>query len=393
MSFHRKSAMESISNSRLYFLDWLRVIAFALLVFYHTGLIFVTWGFHISNDSFSEDLKLPMLFVNQWRLPLLFFISGAGIYFALGKRTVSMFARERFTRIFIPLVFGVFIIIPPQLFFEWKQAEVFKGSYWEFYPLFFQHITWNHLWFLVYLFVFTFLALPLFIFLRTPAGTYLAKMLATLLSRKNCLLLIVLPLFVVEITLRPRWPDNRNLVTDWYNFSFYFLTMIYGYFFGSSHILWEHLEKTRRINLAIGALTFGLIYFGWHQPGLNFLETFSAGKFIFDFAKCLNILAWIFCFAGYARRYLNSNSSALAYTNKAVYPFFILHQTVLIFIGFFIVEFDWSIYAKFSGIVLGTFLVTLLIYEFVLRRIRGIGVFFGISQPAALPNSQNPKYV
>lgn len=385
--------MESISTPRLYFLDWLRVIAFALLVFYHTGLIFVSWGFHIRNDLFSEDLKLPMLFVNQWRLPLLFFISGAGIYFALGKRSIGTFSRERFIRIFIPLVFGIFIIVPPQLFFEWKQDEIFSGSYWEFYPLFFQHITWNHLWFLVYLFIFTFLALPLFIFFRTPVGMYVTKRLAGFLSQKNYLLLLVLPLFVIEILLRSSWPDNRNLVTDWYNFSFYFLFMIYGYFFGSSNILWEYLEKVRRINLTIGIVTFCLIYFGWHQPGVNFLEIFSGGKIIFDFIKCLNILAWIFCFAGYARRYLNSNSLALAYANKSVYPFFILHQTVLIFIGFFIVQFDWGISTKFFSIVVGTFLVTLLIYEFVLRRIRSLGIFFGISQSAVVPNSGKPKYV
>src|SRR5688572_19032834 len=191
--------MDSISKSRLYFLDWLRVVAFALLVFYHTGLIFVNWGFHISNDSFSEGLKVPMLFVNQWRLPLLFFISGAGIYFALGKRSIRMFTRERIIRIFIPLVFGTFIVVPPQLFFEWKQDEVFNGTYWEFYPLFFQNITWNHLWFLVYLFVFTFLALPLFIFLRTNAGMRITKSFAVFLSQKNCLHLFVLPLLIIEL--------------------------------------------------------------------------------------------------------------------------------------------------------------------------------------------------
>src|SRR5688572_20152599 len=144
MSFHRNNSMDSISTTRLYFLDWLRVLAFGLLVFYHTGLIFVDWGFHISNDLFSESLKFPMLFVNQWRLPLLFFVSGAGIYFALGKRNVSKFAKERFTRIFIPLVFGILVVIPPQVYLEWKHHGAFHGSYWGFYPVFFQHITWNH---------------------------------------------------------------------------------------------------------------------------------------------------------------------------------------------------------------------------------------------------------
>jgi hypothetical protein len=106
-----KTDLQSI-KVRLYFLDWLRVLAFGLLVFYHSGLIFVDWGFHIRNNSVTDILKPPLLFLNQWRLLLLFFVSGAGTFFALGKRTGSVFVKERFVRLFIPLIFGILIIIP-----------------------------------------------------------------------------------------------------------------------------------------------------------------------------------------------------------------------------------------------------------------------------------------
>jgi hypothetical protein len=367
------------STTRLYFLDWLRVLAFGLLVFYHTGLIFVDWGFHISNDVFSESLKFPMLFVNQWRLPLLFFVSGAGIYFALGKRTAGVFAKERFTRIFIPLLFGMFVVVPPQLYLEWKHQEIFSGTYWEFYPLFFQHITWNHLWFLVYLFTFTFLALPLFLYLRSDVGKRISSRITSLLSGKIYLLMLVLPLFLVELWLRTAWPDNRNLVSDWYNFVFYFLLMMYGYLFASSPTLWVEMEVNRKIYLLVGLVSFSVIYFGWHQPGVNFLETMDGGKYLLDLFKCINILAWIFCFLGFSRRYLNKDSSTLRYLNKAVYPFFILHQTVLIFIGFYVVQLDANIAAKFSIIVAGTFLLTLLAYELILRRIGIVALLLGVT--------------
>ena len=367
-----------ISPTRLYFLDWLRVIAFGLLVFYHTGLIFVDWGFHISNDVFSESLKLPMLFVNQWRLPLLFFVSGAGIYFALGKRTAGMFAKERFIRIFIPLVFGIFVIVPPQLFFEWRYHEIFKGNYWEFYPLFFQHITWNHLWFLVYLFMFTFLALPLFMYLRTDSGRAIISRVTSALAAKGFIFILVLPLFLIERWLRDAWPDNRNLVTDWYNVAFYFVVMIYGYLLASTPKLWTVFEHNRKVYLAIGVISFSLIYLGWHQSGVNFLETTTGGKYLFDLFKCLNVIAWIFCFLGFSKRYLNKNSSALEYLNQAVYPFFILHQTVLIFIGFYVIQLQANILSKFSIIVAGTFILTLFIHEFILRRIGSIALLLGL---------------
>lgn len=369
---------ELTQKSRLYFLDWLRVIAFGLLVFYHSGLVFVNWGFHIQNDSLSAGLKLPMLFLNQWRLPLLFFVSGAGIYFALGKRTPGVFAKERLIRILIPLIFGMFIIIPPQVYYEWLHRKTFFGTYLEFYPLFFKNITWNHLWFLVYLFTFTFLGLPLFFYLKGEKAKSLIAKVTSFLSKRMNLLVLVVPLFVVELFLRDRWPDNRNLVTDWYNFTFYFIILLYGYFFAAADSLWQTLEKNRKKYLGLGILSFAIIYFGWHQPSIDFLETFEIGRFIFDFFKCLNILSWGFCLLGFARHYFVHNSSALQYANKAVYPFYILHQTVLIAIGFYVIQYDWNIAAKYCTIVAGTFLLTMLIYELLIRRLKQVGFFFGV---------------
>ena len=367
-----------LSKSRLYFLDWLRVIAFGLLVFYHTGLIFVDWGFHIQNSSFSEALKLPMLFLNQWRLPLLFFVSGAGICFALGKRTAWVFAKERFLRILVPLIFGMLVIIPPQVYFEWVQHGAFKGSYWEFYPLFFNNITWNHLWFLAYLFVFTFIAFPFFLYFRNEKGRSIISGTGVFLSKGTYLLTLVVPLLVIELFLRSRWPDNRNLISDWYNFLFYFFFLVYGYLFAVDGTLWEAVENNRRKYLLLGLFSFGMIYFGWHQPGINFLETFAFGKFIFAFFKDLNILCWIFTLLGYARHYMAKDSRALRYANTAVYPFFILHQTVLIIIGFYVTQFNWNIGSKYMTIVVGTFFFSLFIYELLIRRVKFTGVFFGV---------------
>jgi hypothetical protein len=323
-------------------------------------------------------MKLPMLFLNQWRLPLLFFVSGAGICFALGTRTAGVFAKERLIRIFIPLVFGMIVVVPPQLYFEWLHHGTFTGSYWQFYPLFFSNITWNHLWFLIYLFTFSLIALPLFLYLRSSQAKSIISSIASFLSKRTYLLIIIVPLLLTEIFLRDHWPDNRNLVSDWYNFVFYFLLLIYGYFFALAGSLWIKLENDRRIYFILGLVSFSMIYFGWHQPGVNFLETFAGGRYIFDFFKCLNTICWIFCLLGCARHYFSQNSSGLQYANKAVYPFYILHQTVLIAIGFYVIKSEWSIMTKYLVIVIGTFLFTMIIYEFLIRRIKWMGIFFGV---------------
>ena len=99
-------------------LDWLRVLVFALLIFYHVGMFFVPWDFHIKNNSIHNWLTYPMWFLNQWRLPILFVISGMGTYYALQKRTGKEFALERIKKLYIPLTFGMLFIIPPQVYLE-----------------------------------------------------------------------------------------------------------------------------------------------------------------------------------------------------------------------------------------------------------------------------------
>ena len=115
-------------------LDWLRVLVFGLLIFYHVGMFFVPWGFHIKNNVIYEEIKWPMLFLNQWRLPILFVISGMGTYYALSKRTGGRFAGERITRLLIPLVAGMLLVVPPQVYIERLAHGQFSGSYFDFWP-------------------------------------------------------------------------------------------------------------------------------------------------------------------------------------------------------------------------------------------------------------------
>jgi hypothetical protein len=372
-------------KTRLFFLDWLRVFAFGLLVFYHAGLIFVEWGYPIQNDTLSEGLKYPLLFINQWRLPLLFFISGAGIWFALGRKTSAEFLKERFTRLVLPLLFGIIIVIPPQVYFERLDQVTFTGSYVEFYPQFFNGIyprgnfTWNHLWFLAYLIVFVMIALPFFLYVRgrkkqnagNPSRPFSS---ATRIS----LVTPVFFLFLIEYFLRDSWPDTRNLVRDWYNFSFYFVFFIYGFVISSHPSLWDVIERGRWTACLSGIVSFCLIFFGWHGPGENFLETSPTGLVFFRLFKCLNILSWIFAFLGFAKHHLSFTNPTLQYSNRAVYPFYILHQSVLIAIGYYIIRLDTGIFVKYGIVVAGTFAITLIMYDLVVRRTRLTKVVFGL---------------
>ncbi|MBC7922843.1 MAG: acyltransferase family protein [Ferruginibacter sp.] len=364
-------------TNRLYYLDWLRVLAFGLLIPYHAGLIFVDWGFHIQNERLTEDLKLPMLFVNQWRLPLLFFISGVGTRLALNRRPPGVYVRDRLRRLLIPLIAGILLVIPPQVYFERLNHGTDYQSYWSFYPHFFEigNFTWNHLWFVVYLLTYSLALVPLFLSLR-QRGNNLGK--ASFLTNNYGLLWLTLPLLLTELLLRSAWPDTRNLVADWYNFTFYILCLIYGFYLSLHEQFWPRIEKNRGGYLAGGIIAFNVIYWGWHAPGEGFLETTTVGWLFFRFFKCLNIWCWLLCFIGFSRYYLQKGNSFLQYTNEAVYPFYILHQTVLIGIGYYIIQWPASIGLKYAAIVGGTFLGTVLLYEFMIRRFALFRLLFGL---------------
>src|SRR5688500_16034020 len=145
------------STDRRHDLDWLRLIAIIILLFFHTGMLFNPWEWHIKNQETSIGFTYWMAWLHYWRMPLLLFISGAGTYLALRKRTPSEYAGERFRKLIIPLTFGMFVIVPPQIYFEHVGEYSDYGSFYktvfDFVPYPAGNFSWHHLWFIAYLFV------------------------------------------------------------------------------------------------------------------------------------------------------------------------------------------------------------------------------------------------
>ena len=158
-----------MAKERRYDIDWIRVLVFDILIIYHVGMFFVPWDWHIKNDEIVNWMRYPMVFINQWRLPILFVVSGMGTRYALSFRSGNDYIKERFKRLLIPLVFGILIIVPPQVYLERLTDGDTSANYFQFYPDFFNGIypsgnfSWHHLWFLPYLLLMSLLATPLFL--------------------------------------------------------------------------------------------------------------------------------------------------------------------------------------------------------------------------------------
>ena len=215
-----------MATERLYFLDWLRVIAITVLVFFHTGMLFVGWGWHIENNITVPALEIPMDIAHRLRMPLLFIIAGASLVFTQTHRTIWQALNERRHKLLWPALFGIFVIVPPQIYIERLVNRQFSGSYWQFYldrVLQFQpypagDFSWHHLWFIVYLFVYSLLLIPLLATLRRRFSNqqpYRLYFFAVLIGANEAL-------------LKPLFPQTHNLVHDWYLFNHYLLFTVCG---------------------------------------------------------------------------------------------------------------------------------------------------------------------
>ena len=366
---------------RRYDLDWLRVIAFALLIFYHIGMFFVPWGWHIKNNIIYEWLEYPMLFLNRWRMPLLFMISGMGTAFSLGKRSAFQFSKERISRLLIPLLFGILVIVPPQVYIERIANFQFSGSYLDFWPSHaFQgkyptgNLSWHHLWFLPYILMYSLILLPILMYVRKHPNNKLLRLVTKLTTKRFGLYWMIVPLLLMEWFLDPLFPVTHSLFDDWFNF-FYNLTLFfYGFLLISvQKTFFETIQKYYKTYLFTGIIAFSVF--------LYLISNFEDGfkrHFIEAFFNQINMWSWLLSLFGLSSVFLNRTSNIILYCNRAVYPFYILHQTVIIILAYQIINLNWSLLAKFSTLVVGTFLICWILYEFLIKRFVLLNVVMGV---------------
>ncbi len=365
-------------TQRFDFLDWLRVIAIFLLLFFHTGMLFVGWGWHITNAETIPALQLPMDLAHRLRMPLLFVIAGAGMWFALQRRSGGAFTRERTLRLLVPVIIGMFLIVPPQVYIERLAHGDWHGGYLDF---FFQRVlqfqpypagdfSWHHLWFIVYLYAYALLLLPLMLWWRS-----LSKHGVRPVVRPGAwLLLLALPLGLNEALLKPHFPETHNLTSDWYIFNHYLLLTVYGFVLASSAGIWDWLAQFRRKALAI-ALTITIGGLSLIEMGVIHRDTAVDSLFANVFTW-----TWLMTFLGYGRQFLSFSNRLLVWARDASYPIYILHQTVIIVIAWFVIRQPWAPWTKYWVVLGATLVVCVLLYEFLLRRFALLRVAFGIKQ-------------
>jgi peptidoglycan/LPS O-acetylase OafA/YrhL len=393
-------------EGRRYDLDWLRVLAFLILILYHVAMFYVAdWGWHIKSADTSETLQYFMLLVNPWRMPLLFLISGAALWFASRKVTAWSLLKLRIVRLLPPLVLGMLVIVPPQMYFQILQAENVELSYTAFYRLYLDMdtdafpahhtpvglITWNHLWFIPYLITYT-LA---FVVLK-PVLDRLAGVLNRV--RVPLILLYVIPVLVLVqyvLFLKPYFPQTAALVGDWYSHALYFTLFLAGYVMAGQLRTVQTLVDSRRICLGISLVTY--LLFLLIQDGLIFSDPGSRFDWIARASiQTVNGWAWLLTVMAWAAAWLNRPSRALSYMNTAILPWYVLHQTITIILAWYLAPLGLNTWLEAFLVLAGTVVGCAISYELI-RRTTVTRFLFGLKLkepvPATVPASVSERAV
>lgn len=352
-----------MSHERRPDLDWLRVAAILLLHLYHCARFFnMDDPWHLKAPELIPALNLPMDVLTLLRMPLLMLIAGVVAAYAIRRRGVGGFAWDRTKRLLFPLLFGILVVVPPQIYVERVDQGQFMGSYWSFWPSVLQGVpypkgntSWHHLWFVAYLFVFCLLTLPLFAWWTRPSGrAFLARAEGFLLRGWN-LLLLVAPIWAIRILLRNH-AEFRDLVHDPKGLLFYFYLFLAGSLLGRCPALWDRMAALRWAFL-------GLAISLW-------IPLLPDGEFPFPFEHMAVWMAsWttlLACF-GFARHHLRQTGPRLQHLQSLAYPFYILHQTVILVLGWPLMKVGLGPWTRLGVVILLSFAATWLLCEGVAR--------------------------
>lgn len=351
---------------RRYDIDWIRVIAIWLLLIYHTAIGFQPWGLmigFITNAKPWTALWTPMAMLNVWRIPLLFFVSGMGVYFTIQNRSWKELLLERATRILVPFIFGTFCIVPIHIYI----MSAYYGNNYHYSPY------TGHLWFLGNIVVYIILFTPLFYYLKRNEN----KKLPILLKRLFALptgLLIVFAFFTIEVVLVKPQP-YEFYVMNLHGFSLGLLAFLFGFcFMYSGNSFWEMIVKWRWLFLVIGA---SLFTFRMYELQQNMSVT--------SYLLPTESICWILCMFAFGKRHLNKPSKSLRYLSQAAYPVYVLHMIFLYLGSTFIFKLELVAPIQFFFTLIFTFICCYATFE-IIRRIKVLRFLFGLS-----PVRQNIK--
>jgi glucan biosynthesis protein C len=382
------------THERRYELDWLRIMAILAVCVYHCTLIFAPDAYQIKNPTIYPYLDDIGAFTGLWGMPLILIISGASAFYALGRRGAGMYIKGLMTRLLVPLVIGIFTHAAFQVYLESLHKGTFNGSFLEFYPHYFEglyafggNFAWMgmHLWYLEALFLYSLLCLPLYLWLKNRfSGQRLLQSLGNFLAKKGAIYLLALPAIALVNLLDPEGLGT-TVLGGWSIFN-YLVFFMSGFLIMSSGPMQTSIKRMRWISLVAGIAIWGVFDIIWGALGDPIYGTrqFLCGTVLW----CLCAWCLLLAIFGFGFQHLNRSKPFLHYANEAVLPFYIMHQSMILPIAFFVVRWAIPDLFKFTIILIASLAIVTVLYEFLVRRFNLLRFLFGMKITPRVPAIQ-----
>ncbi|MGD8963874.1 MAG: acyltransferase, partial [Desulfobacterales bacterium] len=379
--------MTSNASRRRYELDWLRVLAILIVFVYHSSRFFNLGDWHVKNINTYVWVEVWNVFATRWMMPLFFIISGASLFYAIAKSgRWSRFYVDKFMRLMIPVLVAAVTHSAWQVYLERLTHGQFSGSFFSFLPEYFNGVYFGigvpgnfafhgmHLWYLLFLFVYSLICYRLFVWLKGSGRDILNRIMSWLTIPGLMYLGFSIPLFMMK-ALIPR--AVLEVGNGGWGFLHYLWFLIAGFMIVSSDRLQEHVKNQRWISLLLGVVLMSAYLYLLFSPSRLVLPVLIT-DWLYALLNYFSAWSWLLAILGFGRRYLAVDRPVLRSANEGVLPFFILHQTVLLFVGYFVMTWEIQDALKWVIVFISSFAIILLLYVLLVRKFELLRFLFGM---------------
>jgi glucan biosynthesis protein C len=377
--------MNTKSSKRNNYLDWLRVLAILFVFVYHSTRFFNLEDWEVKNPVRYEWVELWNIFSWNWMMPIIFVISGASLFYAIGKTGAGRFVKDKVLRLLIPFLVAAFTHATLQVYLNWITHGLFSGTYFQFLPRYLSEVfaagpmfifeLWDmHLWYLLSLFISTLLLYPLMRWLKGSGRNVLSAM-GSFLALPGAIYLLALPTVLLMAFADPNNGVMAEKAGGWSHVIYLWL-LFSGFVILSAERLEGSIKRLRWLSLVMASAALFIVLYLVTTQGVPPYGTAIYAP-LFGLAG-FSSWCWILAFFGLAMRYLDFRKPVLGYANEGVLPFYILHQSVLIGLGYFMVQWPIPDALKWVAILLISFATIMVLYEYLVRRVNLLRFLFGM---------------
>lgn len=379
--------MNTVTSDRRYEFDWIRIMAILVVFLYHSTRFFNLSNWHVKNTNTYVWVEMWVSFANLWMMPLFFIISGASLFFAIKKTSDwKNFYSNKFTRLMVPVIFATVTHSALQIYLERISHSQFSGSFISFLPGYFSGLYLEiggagnfafhgmHLWYLLFIFFYSLLCYRLFTWLAGNARQLMNRITTLFAFSGLMYLLFPVPLLIMKMII----PHSvLSVGNGGWGFLYYLWFLISGFVIVSNDRLTGHIEEKRDLSLLLAVIFTSIyLYQSFNLSGIEFPAFVS--PWIHSCLRYISAWCWLFTILGYSMKFLSFDRPVLEHLNEGVLPFYILHQTVLLSVGYSIMKMAINDVLKWVVVSGSSFLIIIFLYFFLIRKFDLLRFLFGM---------------